>query len=206
MAMALSVTVSIGELTTGMFNRIRRVRYVPTSTWDGKTSLKAGSSKTSSNVIAWYRIFSGIWRGPFQKTGEPFIIRVRRANAILVKRSATRRRQTAFSDPDAPCRQTAPRTDGRITSAYSARALRSAASIESIGWQDQSSHLKVAISLGEMKSQTEMVQSADRFRKRLILSRSERATLRGARGLLCAAGVLLEQSARRSRYFGRRSV
>ncbi len=39
MAMSLSVTLSIGELSSGMFKRIRLVNWVVTSTSPGKTSL-----------------------------------------------------------------------------------------------------------------------------------------------------------------------
>jgi hypothetical protein len=49
-AMSLSVTVSIGLLTTGRFRGMFRVKRLRTSTSDGKMLLKSGSSKTSSNV------------------------------------------------------------------------------------------------------------------------------------------------------------
>ncbi len=51
MAIVASVTVSIGELMSGTVRRIRRVRFVLTSTCEGTTSLNRGSSNTSSNVI-----------------------------------------------------------------------------------------------------------------------------------------------------------
>ena len=65
-AMACSVTVSIGELSSGMFSRILSVRRVLTSTSDGTTSLYRGSSKTSSNVIAVYLIRSSMCLLPIQ--------------------------------------------------------------------------------------------------------------------------------------------
>ena len=49
--MSLSVTVSIGLLTTGTLSEIRRVNCVLRVHSDGRISLKAGSSKTSSKVI-----------------------------------------------------------------------------------------------------------------------------------------------------------
>ena len=52
MAMASrdSVTVSIAEETMGTFKRIFRVRRVLVSTREGRTSLRAGNSSTSSKV------------------------------------------------------------------------------------------------------------------------------------------------------------
>jgi hypothetical protein len=50
MAVLDSVTVSMAALTNGIFNRMVRVNAVLTSTSLGKTSEKAGTSSTSSNV------------------------------------------------------------------------------------------------------------------------------------------------------------
>ncbi len=51
-AVAASVTVSIAELTSGMRSGIAGVSRVAVSTSRGMTSLKAGTSKTSSKVNA----------------------------------------------------------------------------------------------------------------------------------------------------------
>ncbi len=52
MARRLSVTVSIADEMTGIFNEIVRVTRVDTSTWFGMTSEAAGTTSTSSNVRA----------------------------------------------------------------------------------------------------------------------------------------------------------
>ena len=52
MAIALSVTVSIAEETSGMFSVMLRVKRAPVSVLLGSTSEYAGSSKTSSNASA----------------------------------------------------------------------------------------------------------------------------------------------------------
>src|SRR5580658_5554567 len=59
-----SVTVSIAELTMGIFKPIFRVSQVRVSVCAGTTSLRAGSSKTSSKVRP-SGIVSGIMRGVF---------------------------------------------------------------------------------------------------------------------------------------------
>jgi len=51
MAISLSVTVSIGLEMMGTFSPMLRVSRVFTSTDEGRTSLKAGSSSTSSKVM-----------------------------------------------------------------------------------------------------------------------------------------------------------
>ncbi len=50
MASALSVTVSMGALTSGQFSRILRVNWVSMFTSVGNTLERAGNNKTSSNV------------------------------------------------------------------------------------------------------------------------------------------------------------
>src|ERR1700691_5733496 len=62
-----SVTVSMAELTTGMFKPILRVSQVRVSVWFGSTSLRAGSNKISSNVRP-SGIVSGIMRVNFDHT------------------------------------------------------------------------------------------------------------------------------------------
>jgi hypothetical protein len=57
-AIACSVTVSIGELKSGTVSRIRFVSWVETSTSAGTTSLYPGCSSTSSNVTALHSILS----------------------------------------------------------------------------------------------------------------------------------------------------
>ncbi len=51
-AIGASVTVSIAELSSGMFSRIDRVTRVAVSTCPGSTSDAAGTSRTSSKVSA----------------------------------------------------------------------------------------------------------------------------------------------------------
>ena len=50
MAILASVTVSIAELTSGTFSRIRLVSWLEVSAAPGTTSEAAGSSSTSSKV------------------------------------------------------------------------------------------------------------------------------------------------------------
>ena len=50
MASCDSVTVSMAADSSGMFSRTRRVSCVPVETWLGSTSLRRGSSSTSSKV------------------------------------------------------------------------------------------------------------------------------------------------------------
>jgi hypothetical protein len=51
-ASADSVTVSMGALTSGMFNSMPRVSLVWVSASDGTNSERDGISRTSSNVMA----------------------------------------------------------------------------------------------------------------------------------------------------------
>src|SRR5579862_7772263 len=67
MARCDSVTVSMAELTTGMFRPILRVSQVRVSVWTGTTSLHAGSKRISSNVRP-SGIVSGIMRVNFDDT------------------------------------------------------------------------------------------------------------------------------------------
>ena len=67
-----SVTVSIAAETNGMLSVIPRVRRVFVSTWDGRTSEAAGSSRTSSKV-------SPSVMGPSNMTGLYLIEPGRRA-------------------------------------------------------------------------------------------------------------------------------
>src|SRR5205823_9525835 len=53
---ALPISVSMGLLTIGTFSRICRVSQLLTSTVAGSSSLYAGSSSTSSNVMPRYSI------------------------------------------------------------------------------------------------------------------------------------------------------
>ena len=57
MAISLSVTVSIGELTSGIFSWMPRVSRVLTSTSDGTTAENRGTKSTSSNVMPVETIF-----------------------------------------------------------------------------------------------------------------------------------------------------
>jgi len=57
MAISLSVTVSIGELTMGMLRVMLRVSRVETSVSAGTTLECRGTSSTSSNVIPVATIF-----------------------------------------------------------------------------------------------------------------------------------------------------
>ena len=63
-AISCSVTVSIGELSSGMFSRIRFVSLVVTVQSAGTISLYRGSRSTSSNVIAWRMSLSCIEMPP----------------------------------------------------------------------------------------------------------------------------------------------
>src|SRR4029077_15367043 len=65
-----SVTVSIAELTTGMFKPILRVNQVRVSVSAGTTLLREGTSRTSSKVRP-SGIVSGIMRGTFDNTAWP---------------------------------------------------------------------------------------------------------------------------------------
>src|SRR5579872_3965572 len=65
-----SVTVSMAELTTGMFKPILRVNQVRVSVSAGTILLREGTSRTSSKVRP-SGIVSGIMRGTFDDTACP---------------------------------------------------------------------------------------------------------------------------------------
>ena len=60
MAVRASVTVSMAALTNGILRRMLRLSWAATSTWRGRTSLSAGSKRTSSKVSAIGRFGSSI--------------------------------------------------------------------------------------------------------------------------------------------------
>src|SRR5665213_3130658 len=68
-ASAVSVTVSIGADSSGMFNSMARVSRVCVSASDGTKSLRAGISSTSSNVIPSCRILGCSMCEEYRETG-----------------------------------------------------------------------------------------------------------------------------------------
>src|SRR5579884_134012 len=80
MARCDSVTVSMAALTIGMFNAMVRVRQVRVSVWAGRTSLREGTSSTSSNVSP-SSIVSGIIRCTSHDSERPLFLAAGRFRA-----------------------------------------------------------------------------------------------------------------------------